>query len=80
MGSLNQVKKALREKKDLLQKHDGSSRGMRFRNQIVNMTKRRKTTIESFSAGKSKSGASRRAPFPEDLQCKHQQTGRVAGH
>ena len=79
MGSLNQVKKALREKKDLLQKHDGSSRGMRFRNQIVNMTKTRKTTIESFSAGKSKSGTSRRAPFPEDLQRKHLQRGRVAG-
>ena len=73
MGSSNQAKKALRMKKDLLQKHDGNLLGKKFRNHIVEVTKTRKTTMEAFSAGKSKSGSSRREPFPEVLQRKHQQ-------
>ena len=73
MGSSNQAKKALWVKKDLLQKHDGNLLGKKFRNHIVEVTKTRKTTMEAFSAGKSKSGSSRRGPFPEASQHKHQQ-------
>ena len=78
-GSSNQAKETLRKKKDLLQKHDGNLLGKKFRNHTVEVTKTRKTTIEAFSAGKSKSGSSRRGPFPEASQRKHQQKGRVAG-
>ena len=42
-------------------------------------TKTRKTTIEAFSAGKSKSGSSRRESLSEASQRKHQQKGRLAG-
>ena len=56
MSSSNQAKEALREKKDLLQKHDENLLGKKFRNHIVEVTKTRKTTIEAYSAGKSKSG------------------------
>ena len=70
MGSSNQAKEALRDKKDLLQKHDGNLLGKKFSNHIVEVTTTRKTTIE---AGKSKSGSSRRERFPEVLQRKHQQ-------
>ena len=79
MGSSNQAKEALRGKKYLLQKYDGYVLGKKFRNQIVEMTKTRKTTSEAFSAGKSKSGCSRRESFPEASQRKHQQKWRVAG-
>ena len=77
MGSSNQTKEALREY-DLLQKHDGNL-GKKFRNYIVEVTKTRKTTIKAFSAGKSKSGSSRKEPFSEASQGKHQQKERVAG-
>ena len=80
MGSSNQAKEALRQKKDFLQKHDGNLPGIKFRNHIVEVTKTRKTAIEAFSGEKSKSGSSRREPFPEALQRKNQQRGRVAGH
>ena len=80
MGSSNQAKEALRQKRDLLQKHDGNLPGIKFRNHIVEVTKTRKTTIEAFSGEKSKSGSSRREPFSEALQRKNQQRGRVAGH
>ena len=63
MRSSNQIKEALRMKKDLLQKHDGNLLGKKFRNHIVEVTKTRKTTIKAFSAGKSKSGSSRRNLF-----------------
>ena len=79
VGSLNQAREALREKKDILQKHDGNLLGKKFRNHIVEVNKTRKTTIEVFSAGKSKSGISRREPFPEVLQHKYQKRGRAAG-
>ena len=79
MGSSNQAKEAWREKKDLLQKHDGNLLGKKFRNEIVEMTKTRKTTIEASSAGKPKSESSRREAFSEALQCKHLQKGRVVG-
>ena len=77
MGSSNQTKEALRES-DLLQKHDGNL-GKKFRNHIVEVTKTRKTTIKAFSAGKSKSGSSRKEPFSEASQRKNQQKERVAG-
>ena len=80
MGSSNQAKEALREKKDLLQKHDWNLLGKKFRNHIVEVTKTRKTTIETFSTGKPKSGSSRKEPFPEASQCKHQQKGRAVGN
>ena len=76
MGSSNQAKEALREKKDLLQKHDGNLLRKKFRNHTVEVTNTRTTTIEAFSAGKSKSGNSRKEPVPEDLQRKHQQRER----
>ena len=66
MGSSNLAKEAMREKKDLLQNHDGN-----LRNHIVEVTKTRKTIIEVFSDGKSKSGRSRRKLFPKALQRKH---------
>ena len=80
MGPLNQAKEALRENKDLSQKHDKNLLGKKFRNHIVEVTKTRKTTTAAFSAAKSRSGSSRREPFPEALHRKHQQRGRVAGH
>ena len=76
---MNQAREALREKKDILQKHDGNLLGKKFRNHIVEVNKTRKTTIEVFSAGKSKSGISRKDPFPEVLQHKYQERGRAAG-
>ena len=79
MGSSNQVEEALMEKKDLLQKHDGNLLEKKLRNHIMEVTKTRKTTIEASSAGKPKSGSSKREPFPEASQHKHQQKGRVAG-
>ena len=54
MGSSNQAKEAFREKKDLLQKHDRNFPGNKFTNNIVEVTKRTKTTIEVFSTGKLK--------------------------
>ena len=45
----------------------------------MEVTKTRKTTIKAFSAGKSKSGSSRKEPFSEASQRKHQQKERVAG-
>ena len=75
MGSSNQPKEALKEKKDLPQKHDENLLRKKLRNYIVEVTKTRKTKIEAFSAGKSKSGSSRREPFPEASQRKHQQRG-----
>ena len=54
MGSSNQAKEAFREKKDLLQKHDRNLPGNKFTNNIVEVTKRTKTTIEVFSTGKLK--------------------------
>ena len=71
MGSSNQTKEALRKKKDLLQRHDGNLLGKKFRNHIVEVTKTRKATIEVYSAGKSKSGSSKREPFPRASQRKH---------
>ena len=79
MSSSNQAKEALKEKKNLLQKHDGNLLAKKFRNHIVEVTKTRKTTIEAFPAGKSKSGSSRRKPFQDASQSKHQQRGKVAG-
>ena len=78
VGSSNHAKEALMEKKDLLRKHDGNLLGEKFRNHIVEVTKTRTRTIEAFSAGKSKSGSSRREPLPEASQHKHQQKERVA--
>ena len=75
MGSSSQVLEALKEKKDSRK----FSRKEKFRNHIVEVTKTRKT-IEAFSAEKSKSGSSRKEPFPEASQRKHQQRWRVAGH
>ena len=79
MGPLNHVNKALGEKKDLLQ-HDRNLIGKKFRSHILEDSKTRKTTIEAFSVEKSKSESSKRDPFPEALQHKYQQKGRVAGH
>ena len=45
----------------------------------MEVTKTRKTTIEVFSAGKSKSGSSRRETFPKVSQRKLQQRGRAVG-
>ena len=78
MGSSNQAKEALREKKDLLQKNDGNLLGETGRNHIVEVTKTRNTIIEAFSAEKSKTESSRKEPFPEALQSKHQQMERDA--
>ena len=80
MGFSNQNKETLMEKKDFLQKRDGNLLRKKFRNHIVEVTETRKTTIEAFSVGKSKSRKSRREPFPEGSQRKHQQRGRVVGH
>ena len=79
MGFSNKAKEALTEKKDFLQKHDGNVVGKKFKNHIAEVTKRRKTTIETFSAGKSKSGSSQKEPFPDASQRKHEQRGRVVG-
>ena len=79
MGFSNKAKEALTEKKDFLQKHDGNVVGKKFKNHIAEVTKRRKTTIGTFSAGKSKSGSSQKEPFPDASQRKHEQRGRVAG-
>ena len=79
MGFSNQAKEALREKKDLLQKHDGNLLEKKFKNHFVEVTKTRKTTIEAFSAGKSKSGSSQKESFPEVSQSNHQQRGRDVG-
>ena len=80
MGFSNQNKETLMEKKDFLQKCDGNLLRKKFRNHIVEVTETRKTTIEAFSVGKSKSRKSWREPFPEGSQRKHQQRGRVVGH
>ena len=45
----------------------------------MEVTKTRKTTIEAFSAGKSKSGSSRRETFSKVSQRKLQQKGRAVG-
>ena len=74
MGSSNQAKESLKEKKDLLQKHDGNLPGKKLRNHIVEVIKTRKTTIEAFSAE-----ISQKEPFPEVSQRKHQQRGKFAG-
>lgn len=60
VGSSNQAKEALWEKKDLLEQHDGKLLGKKFRNYVVEVIKTRKTTIDALSAG-----GSRREPFPE---------------
>ena len=79
VGSSNQAKEVLMEKRDLLRKHDVNLLGKKFRSHILEVTKTRTTTIEAFSAGKSKSRSSRREPLPEASQRKHQQKERVAG-
>ena len=48
------------------------------RNHIVEVTKTKKTTMEAFLDGKSKSGDSQKELFSEALQRKHQQRVRVA--
>lgn len=68
------------EKKDLLQKRDANLLGKRFRNHTVEVIKTRKTTIDAFSAGNSKSESSRRKRFADASRCKYQQKGRIAGH
>ena len=60
VGSSNQAKEALWEKKDLLEQHDGNLQEKKFRNYVVEVIKTRKTTIDALSAG-----GSRREPFPE---------------
>lgn len=60
MGSSNQAKEALWEKKDLLEQHDGNLQEKKFRNHVFEVIKTSKTTIEALSAG-----GSRRESFPE---------------
>ena len=48
MGSSNQAKETLREKKDLLQKHDGNLLGKKFRNHIVEVTKTKRQQSKPF--------------------------------
>ena len=60
VGSSNQDKEALWEKKDLLEQYDGKLLGKKFKNYVVEVIKTRKTTIDALSAG-----GSRREPFPE---------------
>lgn len=47
--SQSQAKEMLREKAELLQKHDTNLLGKKFRKHIVNSTKSKKTAIEAFS-------------------------------
>ena len=48
MGSSNQAKEALKEKRDLLQKHNGNLQGKKFRNHIVEVTKTKKQQSKPF--------------------------------
>ena len=79
MGPLNHVNKALREKKDLLQKHDRNLIGKKFRSHILEDSKTRKTTIEAFSAEKSKSESSKRDPFPMPCSINISKGGELRG-
>ena len=79
MGFSNKANEALTEKKDFLQKHDGNVVGKKFKNHFAEVTKRRKTTIETFSAEKSKSGSSRKKPFPDASQSNMSKGGELPG-
>ena len=86
MNSSTQSKETLKEKKDLVQKHDKKLLGKKFRKHIVEVTKERKTTIEAFSRSTTSNqnnhntkSLTRTDPFPEAPQLKNQQGGRSAG-
>ena len=78
MGSTTQAKELLREKTDLLQKHDTQLFGKKFRKHIVDVTKSKKTTIEAFSGQRKKSNYGNK-PFQGASQQFSQQGRSVAG-
>ena len=78
MGSLNQAKESMREKKDLLKKHDGNLLKKKEQKSYCGSDQNKKDNDGSFLDGKSKSGDSQKELFSEALQRKHQQRVRVA--
>ena len=48
MGFSNQAKEALKEKRDLLRKHDGNLQGKKFRNHIAEVTKTKRQQSKPF--------------------------------
>ena len=79
MGSLNQAKEYLGEKKDLLQKHDENLLRKKFRNHIVEVTKTRKTTMEAFKLENENLEAAERSPFQKSSSVKISKRGELWG-
>ena len=63
IGSSNQVKEALKEKRDLLQKHDGNLQGKKFRNHIVEVTKTKRQQSKPFQLENQNLEAAERRHF-----------------